>query len=159
MVWLALLIPFFTAILLYVVYRHKTLWWEFAIPFGVSIILIFVLKLCAEISQVIDTEYWGGWVVKSEYYEEWDEEVPCSHAKYRTETGYRTVTDSDGNSHQESYTYEVFEGYEHPYDVDDHPPYWQIIESNGATIKIDRSQFEQLCRQFGNRKKIDLHRD
>jgi len=159
MEWFALLIPIITSIILLMLFRHKTVWWEFIVPFVVSLILIFAIKFGSEISQVIDIEYWGGWVVKAEYYERWDEEVPCSHIKYRTETRYRTVYDSEGNSHQESYTVEVFDGYEHIYDVDEHSPYWQIIDSHQKDISIDKSQFEALCNQFQNRKKIDMHRD
>lgn len=155
MEWFALLIPIIISVVLLVFFKHKTLWWEFFIPFGVSIILIVGLKLAAETALSLDVEFWGGWVVKSEYYEAWDEEVPCCHAKYRTE--YRTVTNSDGSTSTESY--EVFDGYEHLYDVDYHPPYWQILESNGETIKIESYQFTQLCNKFGNRYKIDMERD
>lgn len=155
MEWFALLIPILTSVVLLMFFKHKTLWWEFLIPFTVSIVLIFCLKIGAEKTLSMDTEYWGGWVVKAEYYEEWDEEVPCCHAKYRTE--YRTVTDSEGNLTTESY--EVFDGYEHLYDVDYHPPYWQIIESNGEDVRIESYQFSQLCSKFGNKTKVDMNRD
>lgn len=147
MEWLALLIPFFTAIVLFLFFSHKTVWWEFTIPFGLSLILILVLKFGAEISQTTDIEYWGGFVTEAEYYEEWDEEVPCTHAKYRT------VTDKDGNSHEE------FDGYEHIYDVSYHSPYWQLTESNGFVIDVDKDQFVYLCNKFQNKTKVDLNRD
>jgi hypothetical protein len=147
MEWLALLIPILVAIVLFIFFRHKTLWWEFLIPFATSILLILLLKFGAETSQTTDIEYWGGWVVKSEYFEEWDEEVPCIHIKYQTET------DSDGN------TYLVFDGYEHLYDVDYHSPYWQLINSNGEIIIIGKNQFIQLCNRFDNKKEIDMNRN
>jgi hypothetical protein len=146
MEWLALLIPFAVAIVLLIFFRHKTVWWEFLIPFGVSLLLIFLLKFTAESAQTMDTEYWGGWVSKAEYYEPWNERVSCRHPKYKT------VRDKDGHTHQ------VQDGYLHAYDVDYHGPYWQVIDSNGETISIDKNQFPQLCNKFGNKQWVDMHR-
>lgn len=145
-IWFAMVVPFATAFVLYRWYHHRTLWWEFLIPIVVSVLLITVSKLLAEKYQTWDHEYWGGWVTQAEYFEDWNQRVPCSHPKYVTRT------DSKGRTHQE------FAGYQHVYDVDYHPEYWEVNDSNGATISVSRDKFEELCDHFGNRKFVELHR-
>lgn len=140
-------VPVLTAIVLFFWFNRETLWWEFAIPFGVSILLIVICKYGTEAVQTHDTEYWTGWMTDAEYYEPWDEEVPCCHAVYRT------VTDSKGNTHEE------FVGYAHPYDVSYHGPHWEVHDSNGFEVGINQGTFEDLCHRFGNRQFVDLHRN
>ncbi len=149
MIWSAMIIPIITAVVLYFWFQHKTLWWEFLIPFTASAILILVCKIGTELSQTNDTEYWGGWMTTAEHYEAWDEEVPCRHPKYETRTRVR-----DGKTE----TYQEFVGYEHTYDVDYHPEYYEATDSNDITEGIDRSVFDSIVQKFGNSKKVDLHR-
>jgi hypothetical protein len=144
--WFAMVIPIASAVILYWKFRERAVWWEFLVIFAFTAALIFGFKLTAETMQTTDTEYWGGWIREAEYYEDWDEEVPCRHDKYET------YTDSKGRTQRR------YIGKEHPYDVDYHPPYWQALESNGETISIDRSKFEELANKFGNRRFVDLHR-
>ncbi|HLD25997.1 MAG TPA: hypothetical protein VJC05_03075 [Candidatus Andersenbacteria bacterium] len=146
-IWLAMAVPIVTAGLLYFWFHHKTLWWEFIIPFGISAILIFVCKFGTQKSLTHDTEYWGGWMTKAEHYEDWDEQVPCCHPKFTT------TIDSKGNSHT------VFAGFQHSYDVDYHPPYWQVSDSNGIAKRIDEQTFNKLVTRFGNHERIVLNRD
>ena len=54
-IFLALLIPLFTAIILWFWFKHKTAWWEFLIPFAASIIIILIFKFIAEFSKKTDT--------------------------------------------------------------------------------------------------------
>lgn len=145
-IWFAMAVPIVTAIVLYFWYQHRTLWWEFLLPFAVSVVLIATCKLLTETAQTRDTEYWGGWMTNAEYYEEWNERVSCRHPKYETRT------DSQGH------TYSEFVGYEHLYDVDYHAPYWQIHDSNNLTIRVNKATFEGLASNFGNRKFHDLRR-
>lgn len=147
MEWFALLIPVITAVVLLKKFSRQVLWWEFIVLLVTPIVLISISKTLVELSQTNDTEYWGGFVTKTEYYEDWNEKVSCSHAKYRTKT------DSKGN------TKEVFDGWKHPYDVDYHPPYWLVIDSNGSSISVDSTRFDALCNQFGNKTFVGLHRD
>jgi hypothetical protein len=144
-IWLAMAIPFITALILYKKYQHKTLWWEFLIPFVVSILLIVISKVLIETAQTRDVEYWGGWMQRAEYYERWDEEVPCTHQNSCT------CNNKDGSCTS-------FHGYQHAYDVDDHPPYWQIIDSNGIVVQINAQRFNSLCQRFGNKTFVDMRR-
>lgn len=140
-IWLALLIPVITATILYYKFNHKTLWWEFLIPFGVSVLLIVIFKFGIEKIQTRDTEYWGGWATKAEYYEDWNELV------HYTET--ETYTDSRGRTRSRTV---------HKTRVDYHPPVWQVVDSNGISVMVDSGTFEYLCSKFRNRKFVELHR-
>lgn len=147
LIYLSMLIPVVTALILYWKWQRKCLWWEFLIPFAASLILCFIMKVSVEAAQTADTEWWTGAVNYTEYYEAWDEEVPCRHPKYKT------VTNSKGQ------TETVFDGYEHSYDVDYHPPYWQVVDTNGITVGISQQKFNQLVSKFGYKDFRNLHRN
>ena len=147
-IYLALAIPIITAIVLLIWFKHRTTIWEFGIPFGVSLIFIIIFKLVIETSLTSDTEYWGGWVVKTQYYEDWNEYIH----KICTET-YACGTDSKGHTRYCTRTYDC--SY-----VDYHPPYWRIIESNGFKLRINKEHYAYLKQKFGTKEIfIDLHRD
>jgi hypothetical protein len=147
-IWFALIIPIITSIVLLVYFRHKTTLWEFAIPIGVSIVLIVIFKLSVETYLTSDTEYWGGYVTKVRYYEDWNEYIH----KICTET-YACGTDSKGNTRYCTRTYDC--SY-----VDYHPPYWQIIESNGFKLRISKNNYARLKAKFGTPEKfVDLKRN
>lgn len=112
----------------------------------------------ATYSQTSFCEVWNYKVQKVQYYQAWDEKVSCRHPKYRTVTRHRTVTDSKGRSHTETYTEEVFDGYRHSYDVDDHPEDWVAIDDYGVSHNIDRNGFENWCRLWKSRQFVDMHR-
>lgn len=142
LIWGAIVVPIALAVVQLVYFRRRVLWWETLIPLGVSLILIFLLKLGVETAQVTDTEYWGGYAKSAEYTEAWNERVSCRHPKYRR--------DSKGNR--------VFAGYEHSYDVDEHPPHWDLTDSNGISISISSENFESLAARWRNRRFVELHR-
>lgn len=144
-VWTALLVPTITIFFLLYKFHHKMAIWEYCLVFAVPLLAIFISKLAIETMQTSDTEYWGGYVTNSEYYEDWDERVSCRHPKYRTRT------DSKGNSYTEQ------DGYQHSYDVDYHPPHW-VINTTIGKFSIPESRFNNLTQRFGNRKFVDLHR-
>lgn len=144
------MIPILSIPLLWWRWSAKLAIWELLILVGTPIVLTWGAKASCEAAQIHATEYWGSWVSTAEYYEDWDEEVSCRHPKYRTETR----TDSKGNT----YTEQVFDGYEHLYDVDYHPPYWQVNDSLGTTISTDQVLFESLSKRWKSRKFVDLHR-
>jgi ABC-type transport system involved in cytochrome bd biosynthesis fused ATPase/permease subunit len=67
-VYLALIIPIIITLGFYVYYRHKITWWEFFIPFGVTLILIISAKLTINAVSSRYTEYIGSSII--EIYEE-----------------------------------------------------------------------------------------
>lgn len=137
MMWLAVLIPVFAAAIMWFGFQRKMRWWEFLAPMGVSLLLIWGAKSLTEYVQCRDIEYWTGWVDRAEYYEEWNELV----------TRTRTVDDGNGKSHTETYT-----------EVEYHPPYWQVIDSNGLVVSINKNQYNFLKTKFKDNKFVNLHR-
>lgn len=120
---------------------------EWAGLVGLPILLLVLSQRLLHSHLVRDLEYWGGFVRVAEYYEPWNERVSCSHTiecRHLDEDGEPIHTD---------------DGKEHAYDVDDHPAYWEIIDSNNLTVTIDRYTYERLARKFGPGKFVDLHRD
>ena len=150
-IWGAIAIPILTAIVLLAWFRHRTLWWEFLVPFVVSIICILVFKYTTEKVQTSDTEFWGGWATHAEYFERWNERVPCSHTKYCPDT----CRHSDGSTYSCSRPC----GKQHMYDVDDHPARWVLHDSNGESQSIGSGAFEGLADKWHSRTFVDLHRD
>lgn len=91
-----------------------------------------------------DFEFWSGYVTRTEYYEEWDEQVPCSHDKY--------CKDSDGK--------EYVCGTLHDYDVDYHPSYWQIYTNNKEVLATSSDYYRYLVSYLGTSEKFqDMHRN
>ena len=41
-IWFAMAIPVLVSVILYFFFNHKVVWWEFVIPFVLSIILILI---------------------------------------------------------------------------------------------------------------------
>ncbi len=149
-IWGAMAIPVVTAIVLFVWFRHKTVVWEFVVPFAVSIVCIALFKYTTQKVQTSDSEFWGGWATHAQYFERWNEKVPCTHTKYCSET----CRNSDGST----YSCQKPCGNQHLYDVDDHPPRWVLNDSNGESQSISRGQFEELATKWHSRKFVDLHR-
>lgn len=156
MTWLSIFIPciIFVIFSLYKGWEWKALFISFGISLFVNLIGL-IIGLSREEYLVTDTEYWTGYVTQAEYYEHWNERVSCRHPKYKTVT--KTRRDSKGRT--ETYTEQVQDGYEHLYDVDDHPAYWQMHDNNGLSFGISQQKYNDLVRQFGNQNFVNLHRD
>ncbi len=93
------IIPFIVALILFLFFRKRVVWWEYVVLIIPSLVFSLLIKLCMVSYNSSDTEYLGGYVTKIVYYEEWDEmvlrtktrRVPCGrdsngHTQYRTET-------------------------------------------------------------------------
>ena len=133
MIWLALLIPLLTAVILAVFFHHRTKWWEFAIPFVVSLLLVGGFKVLGEYSATKDMEIWNGWVTQSRYYEDWNE--------YIHQTCSRCVGHDKNGACSNTMTYDC--SY-----VRYHPEYWEIIESNGTEFEVSKKAYDYLVHLF-----------
>jgi hypothetical protein len=149
----AWLISILVLIVIFIFWREKLTWWEAGILLVSPLLFIILARAFIERIQVTDTEYWGGWAVVAEYYEDWDERVSCRHPIPCSHTCY-----SGSGNNRTSYPCHSNDGYYHAYDVDYHPPYWQLIDSNRETFSIDQSSFEELATRWHNRQFVDLHR-
>ncbi len=138
----ALIIPALIAFILYRFFRHKTVWWEFIIPLAVSIILVVASKAIIETSQVTSKEYWGSFVQRIEYYEQWNEWI--------TQTCSYSICDGKGNC--TTYYYDC--SY-----CRTNPPYWKIITTIDEEINITEHQYDSIKNIWGGERFIELNRN
>lgn len=141
----SLLIPFIIAIILYKYYSHKTVWWEFFIPLFVSLIFTIIMKLSIEQMQITSKEYWGSFIQKALYYEDWNE--------YIQQTCTSTCCcDSKGNNC-------ITTTYDCSY-VKYHPAKWLIETTTGESMKITNVQYDKIKKLFfKNESFVELNRD
>ncbi len=144
--------------------REKIIWKFVAPCFAIPAIIGSIFYFTYAQIVTTDVEYFGGYVKVAEYHEDWNErvscrhEIPCSHTKYCT----KTCRDSKGSSYscgtEACGTLHSNDGYYHSYDVDYHPPSWQVVDSNGTTFDIGQDTFEKLAVRWNNRVFKDLNR-
>lgn len=104
-------------------------------------------------------EFWNNQVIKVAYYEPWDEKVSCRHPEYCTRTVTRTHTDSKGHTYTTTELERYQCGWQHAYDVDFHPEYWEGILDNNNDIFITKDIYNLYKSLWGNSVFIDLHRN
>lgn len=155
-IWLALFIPVITAAVLFFFFNHKTVWWEFFIPFAASALFIGIMKWTTEVLQTSDTEYWGEPISQAIHSQSWDEEVPCRHEIPCSHPKY--CNDKDGKEYQCGYEHSN-DGHYHTYDVDFHPEYWEVTTSHGNSDRVSQSEYTRLTHKWSNEKFVDKHRD
>lgn len=143
MVYASLLIPFVVVLVAYLKFPHTITVGEIAIPIVVGALTTVAAAMYGNHKVVEDTEYWNGLGTHSFYYEPWNEKVPCTHTKY--------CTDSKGNSYAC--------GTQHSYDVDYHPAYYEIHDTNGLVADISGSYFNRLTGYWGNKSFVEMNRD
>jgi hypothetical protein len=147
MEWLFLIIPICALIILNKFFNKEVVWWEYLLPLAISVIIIFTTKYIISNSLTSDTEYYGEYAISMAYFEEWNEEVSCSHPIYVT------TTDSKGN------TTRTLVGYEHAYDVSYHSPNWEAYTNANNTYSISEGEFNYYSHVWKSRKFVDLNRD
>ncbi len=140
----ACLIPIITSIILYLFFQHKVLWWEFGIVFLASIITVFTAKLAVEHTSIQSEEYWGAFVDKVEYYEEWDEWIDdtCTRSCCCDSKGENCGTEKYDCSYRKH-----------------HDPYWEITTTIGETISITKKEYARIKNLFKNETFSELNRD
>ena len=86
MEWFALAIPMILGLIASRIWKHRLHWLEIIIPVAIAAIVIGIMKYAMVQSLTSDTEYLSEYVVRAEYYEDWDEWIKktCS---YTTCTG------------------------------------------------------------------------
>jgi hypothetical protein len=139
--YLLSLLPLIGGLIFWVKSKRITLWeWLVAVIGG--LLLTGALHLCVVRGMTADTETWSGQLTSATFYPEWVEEYEV--AIYRTE--YHTVTDSEGNTHEESE--QVFDHYETRYRT--HSEEWDAKDSLRIfEFGISRSQFLEISANFG----------
>ena len=150
-IWLALLFPVVSIILMYVIpqFRGKIALWEPLVIIAASAVIILIVKFSSETYQTTDTERYIDYVIKTEYHEYWNEWI--------TKTCEDCTTDSKGSTHCHTYDCSYRE---------EHKPYTKIYTSSGNTYTFDEGydiggmfsdnkgnpvKFNSLAKQFGNK--------
>jgi hypothetical protein len=148
--YLLSLLPLIGGLIFWIKSRRITLWeWLVAVIGG--LLLTGIIHLCIVHGMTSDTETWSGQLTSATFYPEYVEEYEV--AIYRTE--YHTVTDSDGNSHEESE--EVFDHYETRYRT--HPEEWDAKDSlRFFEFGISKDQFRDIAAHFGGFSTNDGHK-
>ncbi|VVB50650.1 Uncharacterised protein [uncultured archaeon] len=146
LIWTAMLIPVLTVLVLAFFFNKKMAWWEYLVVLGIPALIILGIKADVEASQVHCTEYWGAYLTKGAYYEEWNEYIhqTCTRS-------YPCGTDSEGHIEWCTETYDC--SY-----VATHPEYWEVTNSIGEDFSVSKQYFENLCKLWGSRVFVDMNR-
>jgi len=137
------LIPIIFAVILFIFFRTKVVWWEYLILIGPSMIITGLIQFGMISSSTSATEYLGDIVSEVRYYEPWNEWI--------TETCSSTTTDSKGNSHT---TY-----YDCSHSVS-HSSRWVQITSTGKYYDISHEEFDRLTKIWSTPINfVDMYRD
>jgi len=151
LIFLAMLVPFITAIVLWFKFQHKTKWWEFFIPFGGSFVFALLMHFTTSFFQASRDEYWTGWITKASYTEAWNEKV---YYNVRVADGTEKYTGSDGKRHSRTKYKTVRKSR-----IDEHPPSWSACGSNGESYSISSSEYKDFVRRWGNESFEELNRN
>lgn len=143
MIWLALIFPLVTVVILYIFWKHRISIFETSGVMIIPILFILCSKGCVEYQQTRDKEFLGGWVKQAEYYQAWNEYI------------HRTCTRQNCHGSGENRVCTT-EFYDCSY-VEYHPEHWDSVTTLG-TFGMSKDRFDKLCSQFGNKTFVDLHR-
>lgn len=130
----------------------------FLVTIPICLVISVIGQFFGTSNQAKFREVWNFKVNTVRYYERWNEKVKCTHAVYRTEYYTDHYTDSQGKRKTRRASRRVFSHWQHPFDVDDHPPRWEAEDERGTTHSIDQATFESWCALWGNKKFEDLNR-
>ena len=144
LIWGAICIPIFVAIVLLLYFKHKMVWWEFFLPFVASIVLIVICREISIQSQTTDVEWLSYYATEAIYTEDWDELV-----HYTEEESY---TDSAGKTHTKTV---------HKTRVDYHAPYWELtLSGSGGTVDTNENNYSRLKNKWNATPDfVNMHRD
>jgi hypothetical protein len=146
----ALIVVLIVTAVFYFINPKEYKWWEFAIPLGITLGLIFGAKALIDHSSVMFTEYWGETIVsvyEEEPYNYWHHETctrtyPCG-----------TSTDANGNTHTEYCT----ETYDCSHQDDVGPSWWCKTDLKND-YRISEHQYDSIKILWKTqRRSIDSH--
>lgn len=146
LIWFNILIPIAAIMILLFRFKKQMAWWEYVLLFVIPVIAIAIAKFTSVSSQTKDHEIWNSYLTSARYVEYWSTWVDqtCSEE-------YACGTDSDGNT-----TY-CTRYYDCSY-CSENSAYWEAYDNIGRTYRISQTQFEMLCKKWGNRTFVDMRR-
>jgi hypothetical protein len=153
--WLFIFVPVIVSVIILLFWMKKVVWWEVLLLIVPSALIILLLNTIMVSYNTSDTEYLGSYIKKVNYYEPWDERVPCRHPIYCTRT-YPCGSAKSPRTCTSTYVC----GHVHAYDVDYHPEYWTKEDNYKEEYDISHSEFIYLRKLFAtNQYFVELNRD
>lgn len=146
MIWYALIIPILAAVIGWVLFKNKIVWWEILIPVAGSALFILISYYTMKSITLKDVEYNGYIVTEARYYEAWE--------TWRKKTCSYTYSTGSGKTRT---THTVY--YDCSY-CDYNSEYYVMINSNGDEIRISEAKYKALIKQWkADPKFVELNRD
>jgi hypothetical protein len=148
MEWFALFIPAVIAIAALLYDRKRVVWWETLIVFAPAALVVLLTRTIIVSSATSDTEYYGSYTTKVQYFEPWDERhhKTCHNPEICTGSG-KSRHCTPGSSYDCSYT-------EH------HSAEWRKVDNNGNSFSISEDEYNRLVAFFATPKVFtDMHRN
>lgn len=142
MVYLSLVIVLLVTLVFFLLDKKAYKWWEFFIPFIVTIGMIIGTKAIIDHTSVTFIEYWGETII--EIYEQ--EPYNWWHVKTCTET-YPCGTDSEGNTKYCTRTYDCSE-------QENEPPRWWCKTNLGNRYNISEHLYDSLLYVWSTNRQI-----
>ena len=153
--WLFIFVPVIVSVIILLFWMKKVVWWEVLLLIVPSALIILLLNTIMVSYNTSDTEYLGSYIKKVNYYEPWDERVPCRHPIYCTRS-YPCGSAKSPRTCTSTYVC----GHVHAYDVDYHPEYWTKEDNYKEEYDISYSEFKYLRKLFAtNQYFVELNRD
>lgn len=144
-IWFSILIPIITILFVYIFAKQEIVWWEPLTLMVICSVMVLISKLLIDYSSYTTKEYWGSFVVRIDYYEDWDEwiEATCSTT---------CCCDKDGNNCQTTYYDCSYRRY--------HPKEWYMTDNIGQKLSISEAEYNYIkTRKFGGEFFTELNRD
>ena len=153
--WLFIFVPVIVSVIILLFWMKKVVWWEVLLLIVPSALIILLMNTIMVSYNTSDTEYLGSYIKKVNYYEPWDERVPCRHPIYCTRT-YPCGSAKSPRTCTSTYVC----GHVHAYDVDYHPEYWTKEDNYKKEYDVSYSEFKYLRKLFAtNQYFVELNRD
>jgi hypothetical protein len=153
--WFFIFIPILVSVIILLFWMKKVVWWEVLLLIVPSALIILLMNTIMVSYNTSDTEYLGSYIKKVNYYEAWDERVPCRHPIYCTRT-YPCGSAKSPRTCTSTYVC----GHVHAYDVDYHPEYWTKEDNYKEEYDISHSEFKYLNKLFATKQYfVELNRD
>lgn len=146
MIWYALIIPILAAVIGWVLFKNKIVWWEILIPVAGSALFILISYYTMKSVTLDDVEYNGFIVTEARYYEAWEtwKKKTCSHTYY-------TGSGKNRTSHTVYYDCSY---------CDYNSEYYVMVDSDGNQISISEEKYKSLMKLWKAKPEfVELNRD
>lgn len=146
MIWYALIIPILAAVIGWVLFKNKIVWWEILIPVAGSALFILISYYTMKSVTLDDVEYNSYIVTEAKYYEAWE--------TWKKKTCSRTYSTGSGKNRR---SHTVYYDCSH---CDYNSEYYVMVDSDGNEIRISREKYLSLIKLWkANPKFVELNRD